>query len=497
MKWNFIKTFLVFMLFFLQTKVQSQGITNQWYLGYGAFNNQSIKINFKNDSLIIDSVQRKMSFLDLNASICDSHGKMMFYTNGGWIANATNDTMLNGNNLAPGPYASQWKYDGFRIVQGGLIIPFPADSSKFYLFHETVYFDSVSNIIPSLYLFYSTIDMTQDSGLGKVVQKNLVALSDSLIIGELTACKHANGRDWWVFTHQNNSDLFFKFLITPQGISGPYLQNIGSIEKPSGPGQTCFSPNGKKFARYTPLDDIDIYDFDRCSGILSNYVHIPINDGAFCGGLAFSNNSKYLYVSSQDYVYQFNVNDTNVEMSKDTVAIFDNFPSHPLFKTRFYLAQLAPNGKIYISTPSGYHYLHVINYPDSAGNSCNLVQHGIDTKAYNAYTIPNHPNYFLRADSGSVCDTLMLSSNLNQTNLDKLLISVFPNPANELFIINLNHPSKQREQFNLYNSFGEVVLRKNLSPFTKASPIPIDNLKSGIYFWKFINQTGKILINNE
>ena len=142
----------------------SQGISNKWVLGYyGGGGN--IIMSFKNDSLQLSNFVWKMNFHDLNASICDSHGNLLFYTNGGWIANADNDTMQNGNNLAPGTYASQWKGDGFRIVQGGLIIPFPDDSSKFYLFHETVYFDSLSNIIPCQNLLYSTIDMSLDSAL--------------------------------------------------------------------------------------------------------------------------------------------------------------------------------------------------------------------------------------------------------------------------------------------------------------------------------------------
>jgi Secretion system C-terminal sorting domain len=488
---------VAFGLLFSFTSVYSQGITNKWVLGYyGGGGN--IIMNFKNDSLHISNSVWKMNFDDLNASICDSHGNFLFYTNGGWIANANNDTMQNGNDLAPGTYASQWKGNGFRIVQGGLIIPFPYDSSKFYLFHETVYFDSFSNIIPCQNLLYSTIDMSLDSALGGVVIKNAVVLNDSLIYGELTACKHANGRDWWIFTHQRNTDLFFKFLITPAGITGPFIQNIGSIQTQAWPGQTCISPDGKKYARYTPNDDLDIYDFDRCSGLLSNPVHIQINDTAYAGGVAFSPNSRYLYVSSYRYVYQFDVTNSNIELTKDTVAIFDGFvsPSFP-FYTRFYLSLLAPDGKIYINTTNSTQHMHVINSPDSAGSACNLVQHGIFLNVYNSFSIPNHPNYFLRADSGSVCDTLMLSTNSSQAKLDVSSISVYPNPAKEILFINHKNPSRQTEQFILYNSLGEVVLRKNLSPSTKASIVAIDNLQSGIYFWKFIKQTGKLLINNE
>lgn len=479
-----VRHFLFFLLLILWAypELRAQGITNKWYLGYGASNNQSIKIDFENDSMYIDSVQRKMSFLDLNASICDSHGNMLFYTNGGWIADATNDTMQNGSHLAPGAYASQWSYDGFRICQGAIIIPFPSDSSKYYLFHETVTFDSSGSVVTPLQLLQSCIDMNLNNSLGAVTIKNQVILSDSLFSGNLTACKHANGRDWWLITTRIHSNLFYKFLITPQGVQLPDTQNIGSYLNEGGPGQSCFSPNGKKYARYMQDDNLNIYDFDRCSGLLSNPIHITINDGAFCTGLAFSPNSRYIYVSSQNYVYQFDVNDTNVAQTKDTVAIYDNFPSNPIFKTYFYQAQLAPNGKIYITAPNGVHYLHVINYPDSTGSACNLVQHGVDLKAFNAFTIPNHPNYFLGADSGSVCDTLQLGIKQFST-FSSLKFSCFPNPAEEDLNL-LFEPRSKARLIEIFNFYGQLILKQNISPWSQMSRIDVSKLKSGVYLCK-------------
>jgi hypothetical protein len=39
--------------------------------------------------------------------------------------------------------------------------------------------------------------MTLDNGLGAVVSKNNILFSDSLTMN-LFACRHANGRDWWL-----------------------------------------------------------------------------------------------------------------------------------------------------------------------------------------------------------------------------------------------------------------------------------------------------------
>ena len=46
-------------------------------------------------------------------------------------------------------------------------------------------------------------------------------------------------------------------------------------------------------------------DFDRCTGEFSNLIHITINDSMPTGGCAFSPSGRFLYVSSTNYLYQF------------------------------------------------------------------------------------------------------------------------------------------------------------------------------------------------
>lgn len=51
----------------------------------------------------------------------------------------------------------------------------------------------------------------------------------------LMAVKHGNGRDWWLITQQwvapnaqTPNNEFRIYLISPTGISGPSVQNIGN-----------------------------------------------------------------------------------------------------------------------------------------------------------------------------------------------------------------------------------------------------------------------------
>ncbi|HRF38555.1 MAG TPA: hypothetical protein PK198_07190, partial [Saprospiraceae bacterium] len=71
----------------------------------------------------------------------------------------------------------------------------------------------------------------------------------------------------------------------------------------------------------------------------------------------------------------------------------------------FYLAQLAPDGKIYINSNNGVRYLHVINQPDSLGLACDVCQHCVELPSINALSLPNFPNYRLHHLEGSPCDT--------------------------------------------------------------------------------------------
>lgn len=89
---------------------------------------------------------------------------------------------------------------------------------------------------------------------------------------------------------------------------------------------------------------ISIYDFDRCNGLLYDLAQINYNDTAFSGGVAISPNSRFLYVSSYRYVYQYDLWEEDIEASKEVVAVYDGFHSPgPPLSTTFFLCQLAPD----------------------------------------------------------------------------------------------------------------------------------------------------------
>ena len=236
--------------------------------------------------------------------------------------------------------------------------------------------------------------------------------------GKIAVTRHANGKDWWVLVGKALTNSYFTILISENGIEDVFQQSIGEIPVFGPSYQAVFSPDGTKYARagafkFTEAGSIDIYDFDRCTGLLSNSLHIPIDtteegfvDGAF-GGLAFSPNSELLYHSRNERLEQYDLLAADILASVDTIAVYDDFRD-PIanIATLFGLAQLAPNGKIYIATSSTTRFMHIIHNPNERGIAANVEQHGLQLATFNDWSVPNHPNYRLKALMGSPCDTL-------------------------------------------------------------------------------------------
>ncbi len=461
----------------------SQGINNLWMMGKGGSMASlplgGMDMDFISGTPVISYLTREMEFRRAVSTICDNSGNLLFVTNGVYVADATGDTMQNGSGLNPSSYTSLYP-DGLPPMQMNIIIPDPGNADLYYLFHTTI--DDPFGALLTRFLYYSIIDMSLNSGLGAVTAKNQMLLNDSLTKGNLTACKHANGRDWWLICHKAYSTIYYKFLITPYGIQGPFTQSIGILRE-NDLGQAAFSPDGNHFACYNLRSQypahLEVYNFDRCTGLISNPVHIAMLDSATGVGVAFSPNSNLLYVSSTNYVYQFDVTAPNIAATQTTVAVWDGFYSpNPPFATLFNIQQLAPDGKIYIGTGNSTLHLHVINQPDSAGLACDLVQHGIPLPAYNYNSLPNHPNYFLGALVGSPCDTL--TSLASELAIDKQL-NAFPNPNNGLFTLGFN-AQKEVGVLEIFDAMGRRVYSDKVAQWSQYKKVDVTAMPMGIYY---------------
>lgn len=137
----------------------------------------------------------------------------------------------------------------------------------------------------------------------------------------MEATKHANGRDWWVLMHRYNSDKFYKILVSQDTIQ-VFDQIIGPVITDDVAGQAVFSPDGSKYVLITD-NSLDLYDFDRCTGVLSNHQLLNLPDSIWRTGAAFSPNSQFLYTNTYTNIFQYDLWASNINSSVQLVAQWD------------------------------------------------------------------------------------------------------------------------------------------------------------------------------
>lgn len=337
--------------------------------------------------------------------ISDSNGILQFYTNGCQIANASHEIMANGDSISPGHEHESYCDYGYPTSQGVLSLPWPERPNWYVLFHTM--FNQVTSEL--LDFRYTTINMDTLSGAGAVVEKNQVLIESIRLADMLTSVRHANGRDWWIVMTRTLSNTHYRFLLTPEGIQGPFQQDFGALwDDIYYYGHAVFSPDGKKYVRANPSNGLRIADFDRCSGEFSNPINIPFLEPIDVCGVAISPNSRWLYLSTGFELWQYDLSAVDIATSAMLIGEFDGFQSP--FNATFYQPMLAPDGKIYMTCTNGNDVLHVIHNPDLQGFACNFEQHGLFIPTYHAFMAPNFPHFRLGPLDGSPCDTLGLNN---------------------------------------------------------------------------------------
>lgn len=465
-------------------KSVAQGHNHTWLLGYH-YNisnptDTMARMDFTTSSYSLVPYLRKMPFGDTEGNISDENGNFLMSSNGIWIANSIGDTMPNGTGLNPGFAATNFKDYGLTLLNGNIILPMPADSNRFVLFHQTI--GDFTNY--STDIFYTIIDKTLDGGKGDVVSKNNIAQSGAFGYG-MAACKHGNGRDWWVVALNNTGYIIHKFLLTPNNVQYVGSQNLNVPAYGDWTGQPVFSPDGSKFAYRHGFgnssnfnQNLRLFQFDRCNANFTLDTLIDYSDSLVGFGTSFSSNSQFLYVSSIQHIYQFDTDASNIAASKQLVATNDTFvsPVPPVY-TNFYAFYLAANGKIYITSTSSVVDLHEMDYPDSAGTACNVNLHNIHLPCFNVGTVPTHPNYYLGRLIGSPCDSLTSVSEIEHD----FRFKIFPNPNNGNFNVMYLLPQNKTGRLEISDISGRVVYTQTLPQWSTLQNFSLPQLTNGIY----------------
>ncbi|MBK7390741.1 MAG: T9SS type A sorting domain-containing protein [Bacteroidetes bacterium] len=403
-------------------------------------------------------------------SISDTNSNLLFYGNtrattagfnNSLIWNRNHELMLKGDSIA----GDGWYHE---LV----IVPDPGDDSLFYIFSIGVTY--------SIGLLYSIVDMRGDNGLGEVVQKNISLLNNIRLVDCLTAIKHGNGRDWWVIARlstaqfQTTNNTWYSYLISPSGISTVNIQNVGSLVGTNS-GGLSFNSDFNKISFVSLPGLIELYDFDRCSGIISNPITVedvpPVAPFPYYWSCEFSPSGRYLYVSGSttpSTLWQFDTWAPNIAASK-TLIWQTSYPPYTAGALK-----RGPDNKIYMScawsdSSGNFNYpydftmyytenmnLSVINSPDSAGLACDFQPWSFYLGGKRTYWgLPNNPDYDLPALAGSPCDTLVGINDAPQ--IQQAALNVFYHTAWEKAFINASNLKGKTGILLVYDMQGKVV----------------------------------------
>ncbi len=368
---------LLFVGFSFPYVTLGQGETTNWYFGNGA------GINFNDDGSVTALSNGKLNTFEGCASLSDSFGRLLFYTDGITVYNSDHEIMENGNGLFGDPSSTQ----------SALIVPKPNDDNLFYVFTVDT---KTSKEDPDRGLNYSIVDISLNNGNGAVIDKNIPLLSDCS--EKITAVvKDCNANTIWLVTFASREGVtsifntFHAFEISNTGVSQTAVKSTFSdlsIEDPRG--YLKIAPDGKKLVNANMSNGLFIYDFDATTGVVSNQQRIPLlgtNTAAY--GVEFSSNNQFLYIHAsndlfteighQSSLIQFDLLSPNISASKEVI---DN---RNIFRGAL---QLASNGKIYRTIAKSYStgapYLSVIHNPNKKGSAANYEHNAISLNGKNA-----------------------------------------------------------------------------------------------------------------
>lgn len=432
-----IKYLFIFILLGLQINSFSQKQGNNWFFG----NHAGVNFNTGTPVAQTGGATTAANNLEGTATISDTAGNLLFYTDGQTVWNRNHATMTNGTGLMGNASATQC----------AVIVPHPTSLDSFFIFTID---DCQHNLANGLR--YSIVKMSASSGLGAVTAtKNVLLTPPGVPVAEkITAVKHCNNRDIWVIAHGYGASYgrnFYVYLITPAGINpSPTVSTIGTNHQGcrSAPyngvgnarGYMKASPDGRKIALAICYDgaadnqdpnsattgSFELFSFNNTTGDVSSPIKFgPSANYKGAYGIEFSPGGAYLYGStwgnynSPRRIYQWNLMAGSPSAIQNSATLIATTSANPG------ALQLARNGKIYIVkdvSPNG--YLDCINNPDNLGTTCNYQNNAVFllNNRYGLYGLPtfiqsyfnpgfSHNNNFAgKPTSFFISDTTLIDS---------------------------------------------------------------------------------------
>ncbi len=407
-----MKIKLLILVLFLSLQSFSQGEASNWFFG----NKAGIKFNVDNTITVLSTAPNPIAINTSEgcSSFSDPNGNLLIYTDGRTVWDRNHVVMPNGNyTLGTGLFGDP------SSTQSGIIIPKPNDPNIYYIFTVDEPHQTNASVYPNQYagtydegngvlmtipdaddgfnngFNYSIVDISQtgtNGSVGDIISRNNHLVTyDTNPSGEeikfkcsekITAVRNRAGNGYWVITHFTNK--FYVFKIDENGVEpNPVITTISPNVPVSGYrrnaiGQLKVSPNGKKIAiahnqigtqagQSNPNGVIYLYDFDNETGIVSNGLQVAQNSSTY--GVEFSAETRKLYTTSDNGVFQYNLESTDIPASAVQIST-----------KRSASLQLGPDKKIYkanINAGTADSTLDVINDPELDGIACGYQEQAV------------------------------------------------------------------------------------------------------------------------
>ncbi|HMX39904.1 MAG TPA: hypothetical protein PKD78_06240, partial [Saprospiraceae bacterium] len=384
------KISLLLLLAIAAPAAHAQSVEQLWATGINDFPGLpgygNLLIRFSENGIKVEPAQLGMNFESTMAAATDSAGRLLFYTNGCYIANADGQPMPQGGGLNPGDmHARTCPTVGYTSPLGAMVLPMPGSTQLYFLFHMGLRYEEEKSLAYGPF-YYTIVDMSLGGGKGEVVSKNNI-LADGRL-EPFTAVRHGNGRDWWLVVPEYGSNRYHSFLLSPSGVKHADTQKIGEALSCGTIGSSAFALNGTRYARQQNCA-VEIMDFDRCSGHFSQPITLAMPPQVFGGGgVAFSPDGSRVFTSTQLCILEADLSKANPQL--DTIVDWLTVAGNNL-----HLMQYGPDGKIYMSSLSRSPFYHVIQSPSSSGTAFGFAPRQFKLPVTSVRTLPNVPNFRL------------------------------------------------------------------------------------------------------
>lgn len=432
-----------------------------------------------------------------SATISNRQGELQFFSNGCWIENMAGEIMENGDSITTSflelvNNCDTEKGNG-RIDQGGVILPSSQDSNQYFFINqvsEVITLPGGSFYFTAIRLQYAKVDMSLNQGLGKVLEKGVVIIDDSLEFEYVIPCKHQNGKDWWILQKIDSTNLFYTILFQNDSFKITGIQESGIIEpyNTGTSGNAGFSPDCQYFAIYNRGAHVQLFSFNNATGMLSDYQMLLVTDTTTLGGLAFSPNSQYLYVANFDTLWQYDLDATDIQTSQTVVGIWDGYYQGSL-PTKFHQMQPGPDCRLYMSCAAAVPFLHVIHHPDRKGLDCGFEQRAISLPYYNGNTLPNTP-YYRAGTPYAICDSTIqfITTSTEEPEASALQLKLWPNPASDLVWLSVEG---YRPSWPEWVTVTDMTGRQVYSSIWRDDvPLEVNSWHPGIYIVQVLGREG-------